>query len=77
MRTGPDLHALVAAAASDAETHARTLGGADAHVRHGLFVCVCGPTGMVEAAKEAVAAARSAVGGKVLRVGFHAEEPEW
>lgn len=60
----PDIAALVIAAATDA-----------AQAGGGLYVCVCGPQGMVHSTRQAVAAARKARSGAA--VGFHCEEPDW
>ena len=40
-----------------------------------LFVCVCGPPGMVESCRDAVEAARREH--CAITFGFHAEEPDW
>ena len=41
----------------------------------GLFVCVCGPASMIKSCKGAVRHARKQHRG--VRIGLHAEDPEW
>jgi NAD(P)H-flavin reductase len=78
----PDLKALVAAAVADAEgaeerrrarreaLGRRTRSGSS----RGLFVCVCGPAGMVHSTRQAV---REAQAGSKVPIGFHAEASVW
>ena len=67
----PDLAALIAehAAAAKAEAPDDACGQS-----RELFVCVCGPPGLVRAARTAVTAARKT---NKCSIGFHAEEPSW
>ena len=82
----PDFKALVSGAAasvvaamgrSTSSNGSSSIGGAcrGASTARGLFVCVCGPPGMVRAVQAAVAAAKAEHSG--MDIGFHAEQPAW
>ena len=79
----PDIQALVAAAAAEAEAHHAAAAAANCAgtclrgftQANGLFVAVCGPHGMVQATRKAVAEVRR--DSTVASIGFHCEEPEW
>ena len=80
----PDLHGIVSAAAAEASARAESSTGQDTDVHArvtSLFVCVCGPPGMVKACRKAVAEVRrsskTALDGGKLPIGFHAEAPQW
>jgi len=75
----PDMTALIADAVANAQERAhmaRTRDDSASRRRTaGLFVCVCGPPGLVKSCKDAVREAQRSYRG--VAIGMHAEDPEW